>query len=463
MRKSLYLAAGIFLLAAALAGAREGGAATAYGPVAQGDTKTSVRLYNGLICPLVDNAETFPGEIWVEGNRIVYAGPGQPANRSFTHEIDLKGNLVLPGFKNAHAHSPMTFLRSHADGLPLSEWLKEQVFPLEAKLKGDDVYTLYQLAVLEYLSSGITSALDMYYFNEDMIRAAVDTGFRAVFSGSISNFYGDAKLLEDQFRTFNQVHDRVSYILGFHAEYTASDSLLESIAALSRRLGEPVYFHNSETVGEVESCLAGHELTPIALFDQIGLLEHGGAGYHSVHVSKADLEIMRKKKVAAVTCPASNAKLASGIAPIKRMLDHGLLVALGTDGPASNNALDFFREMYLLAALQNIATGTANALTTDEILRIATRNGAEVMRLKDCQGLAPGQLADLIVIDLQQPNMQPRNDVMRNLVYAGSKSNVKMTMIDGRILYEDGNFHVGIGTEEVYARAGEIARRIIQP
>lgn len=458
MRKNPLLAA-LFIILVATTGLA--GEVTAYGPGGPGLPKASVRFYNGLICPLLDDAQTFPGEIWVEGNRIVYAGAARRPDRSFTHEIDLKGDLVMPGFKNAHAHSPMTFLRSHADGLPLGEWLQKQVFPMEAKLTGDDVYTLYKLAVLEYLSSGITAALDMYYFADDMARAAIDSGFRAVFSGSISNFSGDTKQLEELYGTLNQVHERVSFILGFHAEYTASKTLLEGIAALSRRLGAPVYFHNSETAGEVESCLTGHGVTPIALFDRVGILDHGGAGYHSVHVTDADMETMLAKKVAVVTCPASNAKLASGIAPIRKMLDKGLLVALGTDGPASNNALDIFREMYLLAALQNIATGEANALTTDEVLKIATRNGAEVMRLGDCRGLAPGMLADLIVIDLQQPNMQPQNDVMRNLVYAGGKSNVKLTMIDGRILYSDGNYQIGVPKEEIYAQAEAIARRII--
>ncbi len=440
------------------AGLGRAGDMTAYGP---GAPEASVRFYNALVCPLLEDTKTFPGEVWVEGRRIVYAGPAKAPDRSFTHEIDLGGDLIMPGFKNAHAHSPMTFLRSHADGLPLAEWLQKQVFPMEAKLTGEDVYTLYKLAVLEYLSSGITTALDMYYFCDDMAKAAIDSGFRAVFSGSFSNFYGDVKQLEADYQAFNQLHDRVSYLLGFHAEYTANENLLKGIAALSERLQAPVYFHNSETAGEVESCREGRGVTPIAYFDRLGLLDQGGAGYHSVHVTDGDQATMLAKKVAVVTCPASNAKLASGVAPIRRMLDLGLLVALGTDGPASNNALDFFREMYMLATLQNIATGTANALSTDEILRIATRNGAEVMRLGECAGLAAGMLADLIVVDLQQPNMQPINDVMRNLVYAGSKGNVRLTMVDGRILYAGGVFHIGVDKEDIYRRAEAIARRIL--
>jgi 5-methylthioadenosine/S-adenosylhomocysteine deaminase len=378
----------------------------------------------------------------------------------FDAEYDLKGNLLLPGFKNAHAHSPMTFLRSFADDLPLDKWLQEQIFPNEAKLTPEDVYYLYKLAVLEYLSGGITSAFDMYFFTAEMGRAAKDTGFRGVFCGSINDFSGSVELLENEFLTLNDYCDRVTFHLGFHAEYTCSESLLKQVAALSHKYRAPVFFHSSETASEVEGCRERHGMTPTAYLDSLGMFEYGGGAFHCVHVTSEDIAIMRRKNVSAVTNPASNCKLASGIAPVRDMMDAGMFVGIGTDGPASNNALDMFREMYLVSSLQRILLGDASAMDANEALSMAVKNSAVIMNLDDCTGLAEGMLADLIVIDLFQPNMRPKNDVIKNAVYAGGKQNVLLTMVNGRILYEDGEYYIGQSVEEIYEKAEEIITRI---
>lgn len=175
-----------------------------------------------------------------------------------------------------------------------------------------------------------------------------------------------------------------------------------------------------------------------------------------MYLSQEDFEIFKQKEIAVVTCPASNCKLASGIAPVEKMVNFGIKVALGTDGPASNNALDMFREMYLTTALQKVINNNASVMDAIKVLEMSTRIGANVMGLTDCDTLSPGKLADLIVIDLHKPNMQPLNNILKNLVYSGNKQNIKLTMINGKILYENGKFDIGVKPEEIYKEANKI-------
>ncbi len=446
------------LLPAACSFAGSAFAADVYGP---GSGFSRVRFYNGAICTLENGAQVVGGELWTEGNRVLYTGPGGGrAPVSFDREIDLKGNLLLPGFKNGHAHSPMTFLRSYAEDLPLDRWLSEKVFPMEAKLVSEDIGPLYKLAVLEYLSGGITSAFDMYMFTDEMAAAAVECGFRAVFCGSLNDFSQDPGSLERQYLELNGYSPLVRFRLGFHAEYTTSRELLESVAVLSKKYRAPVYCHASETAGEVRGCVERHGMTPIAWLDSLGLFAHGGGVFHGVHLTGADMEILAARGVGVITNPGSNCKLSSGIAPVTNMLGAGLVVGIGTDGPASNNALDMFREMYLASMLQKVSTNDPTALGAEQVLLMATRESARVMGLDQCLSLAPGMLADLVVIDLQRPNLQPLNDVVGNLVYAGGKQNVILTMVDGRILYENGKFYIGEPVGGIYEKANAIIERI---
>lgn len=421
----------------------------------------NTRFYNARILTMVPGEPVMNGEIWVAGNRIKYIGTAKEhGGLQFHREINVSGNLIMPGFKNAHTHSPMTFLRSHADDLPLLEWLDKQVFPMEAKLTGDDVYHLSKLAIMEYLTSGITANFDMYMFPRDMARASIDCGFRSVFCSALSNFVGSVEELEEDYLYFSGMHELVSAQLAFHAEYTCSKELLERVAAVAQRLKAPVYTHNSESRSEVDSCVERYGMSPTAFLDSLGMFAYGGGGFHCVHLDDNDLEIFKRRGMWAVTNPASNAKLASGIARIKDMLDMGIPVAIGTDGPASNNCLDFFREMFLVTALQKLRENDASVVPADRVLEMAATGGARAMGLPDCDCLAPGKLADLIVIDLMQPNMQPLNNIPGNVVYAGSKANIKLTMVNGKILYEDGRFDIGVDALDVYAHANEIILRM---
>ena len=421
----------------------------------------NIRFYNARILPLTDDSfELVNGELWVEGNKVSYVGESKDSDVKWDREIDAEGNLIMPGFKNAHTHSAMTFLRSYADDLPLFDWLNNQVFPKEAQLTGDDIFWLSKLAIMEYLTSGITANFDMYFHPDKIAEASVDCGFRTVLLSSLNNFVSSLKEMEEEYVKFSNYNPLISYGLGFHAEYTTSEELLKGVAALSHKYKAPVYTHNSETAREVKECIERHGTTPTAYLDSLGMFEYGGGGYHCVYMSDEDLRIFKEKDLSVITNPASNSKLASGIAPLQKMLDMGIRIGIGTDGPASNNCLDMFREMFLATGLAKLREEDASAVPAEQVIKMATTNGAVAMGLKDCDCLAEGKLADLIMIDLHQPNMQPLNNIVKNVVYSGSKQNVKMTMIDGKILYEDNKFNIGVDPEAVYAKANEIIGRM---
>ena len=418
-----------------------------------------IRFKNGLVITMKNGIEPENIEVWVENDKISFVG--KPSDEmlkvtTFEREIDLDGNLLMPSFKNAHTHSAMTFLRSFADDMPLQDWLFKQVFPMEAKLKGEDIYWLSKLAVLEYLTSGITASFDMYFEPDDYVKANIESGFRTVLCGSISGDASNITRLEDFYNRFNGVHPLISYQLGFHAEYTAEYELMQAVGELAKKYKAPVSVHNSETEKEVLECIEKYGKTPTQLFDSLGIYNYGGAGFHCVHFSDEDMEIFKERNVYAVTCPSSNAKLASGIAPLCKMADKGVNLAIGTDGPASNNCLDMFREMFLMTALQKIREKDASAFSADKVLYAATSGSAKAMGLYDCTDIDVGKQADLIVLDLNQPNMQPINNIGKNLVYSGSKQNVKMTMCAGKILYENGLFNVSEDPKRIYQRANEI-------
>ncbi len=414
---------------------------------------------------MANGADVLEGEIHIDGERVSFAGTNEEAgkikdNIVWDREIDACGNIVMPGFKDAHTHSAMTFLRSYADDLPLQEWLYNRVFPMEAKLTEEDVLWCSRLAILEYLTSGITANFDMYMKNEANARASAEAGFRTVLCGSINDFGGTIEEIEEEYNHFNSYNPLISYQLGFHAEYTTKRETLERMACLAQKYKAPVYTHNSETKAEVEGCIERYGKTPAAFLDSLGMFEFGGGGFHCVYMTDEDLSIFKEKNIWAVTNPASNVKLASGIAPVQKMLDMGIGLAVGTDGPASNNCLDMFREMFLVTALQKVSIPDASATDANDVLYMATSGGALAMGLKECDTLEKGKYADLIMLDIHQPNMQPLNNISKNIVYSGSKQNVKMTMVAGKILYEDGRFNIGTDAEEIYAKANESIERM---
>jgi 5-methylthioadenosine/S-adenosylhomocysteine deaminase len=422
-----------------------------------------IRFYNGRILTLDNNFDIIEnGEVWVDGSQISYVGKEKAKDDTkFEKEINLDGNLIMPSFKNAHTHSAMTFGRSFSDDMPLQEWLYNKIFPLEALLTGDDIYTLSQIAFAEYLTSGTSACFDMYYFPENMAKASVDTGFRTVMCGAVNDFKESVPILEDYYNKYNNYDELISYRLGFHAEYTTSKKIMKDIAKLAEKYQAPVFMHSSETADETQECIHKYNKTPTELFEKLGLFNYGGGAFHSVWLCDSDLDIYKKHGVYAVINSGSNSKLASGVAPVEAMIKKGINLALGTDGPSSNNALDMFREMYLTCVLQKIKNKDASSTDANEVLKMATVGSAKCMGLNDCDCIAVGKKADLTVIDLKKPSMQPIHNIPKNLVYSGSKDCVVMTMVNGKILYENGNFTT-IDTEKIYYNADKIVKRITQ-
>ena len=285
-------------------------------------------------------------------------------------------------------------------------------------------------------------------------------GMRCVLVSGLNRFGPPLEVMEKRYKELNGKYDLITYKMGVHAEYTCSKELLESVSRLIHQYKAPLFVHMSETKAEVEECIGRYGITPPALFDSLGLFDFGGTIYHGVHITPEDMEILKRQKISVITNPASNAKLASGIAPIGEYLRQGIRVGIGTDGASSNNCLDMFREMFLVTALAKLKEKDPSAVDALKVLTMATVNGALSMELHESDILAAGMLADMIMIDLHQPNMQPINNIAKNLVYSGSKLNVKLTMINGRILYENGRFSEAMDAEEIYAQANAILERL---
>ena len=420
-----------------------------------------IRFYNGKTLRFDGGAHLTADEVWTDGGEIVYVGAPGKEKGAFEREIDLGGDVLMPGFKNAHTHTAMVFLRSLADDMPLDRWLSEQVWPNEAKLDEEAVYDLTRLGILEYLSSGITASFDMYVKNEANARANIDSGFRTVLCAALNNFDKDVENIEREYQRFNALDPLVSYRLGIHAEYTTSIERMEYAASLAEKYREGCFTHLSETGAEVQACVERYGLTPPQLLDRLGFFRYGGGGFHCCHMNEEDIALFAEKKLWAITNPASNLKLSSGVAPIEKLRRAGVPLAIGTDGAGSNNALDMFREMYLVSALQKLTEG-ADACPAESVLEMACVGGAKAMGLERCTDIAPGMKADLVVLDLQRPNMQPENNIIKNIVYAGSKENVRLTMVNGRVLYERGEFFVGESAGRIYEKANAFIRKLRQ-
>lgn len=415
-----------------------------------------IRLKNAKILTM-ENTDIFDGEIWINNSVIDYVGSDvQNCDVPFDKEIDCHRNLLMPGFKNAHTHTAMTFSRSLADDYELNDWLFKAIFPREAKLTPEHIYWFTKLGFAEYLRNGTTACFDMYFHPDAVSKAAVETGFRNVFCCSVNDF-GGIDRLEDEYQRYNNYDELVSYQLGFHAEYTTSEELMKRISDYAHKYEAPIFAHISETKSEVEGCIERYGITPAVLFDKLGLYDFGGGGFHCVWFNEEDFEVYKKRNLTAVFNACSNLKLASGIAPVTKFIDKDISIALGTDGAGSNNSLNMFREMYLCSVLSNVVNERAASVKPTDILKAATVGGAHAMGIDSCDVLAVGKNADIIMIDLDSPNMHPVNNTPYNLVYSGDTSNVLLTMINGKVLYENGNYTT-IDINEVYSECNKLMK-----
>ena len=412
-----------------------------------------ILLKNAKILKMRDE-NIIEGHVVIEDNIIKEVGSDIDINAPYDEVIDCEGNLLMPGFKNAHTHSAMTFLRSVADDFSLQDWLFNHIFPREANLHPGCIKDLTKVAILEYLTSGITGVIDMYFYIDEFEEACNELGFRSV---NLIMYNQASRTVEYAVNHYekNEIEKDglVKYAISMHAEYTSTDEMFASTKTILEKTHSPFYTHLAETLKETRDCIQNRGMTPLEFFDSIHFFDYGGAIFHGVYLSDNDIEILKKRNITMVSCPASNMKLASGVAEIKKLLARGVNVALGTDGAASNNALDMFREMYLVTGLQKLLLKNPISIPAFEVLKMATVNGAIAMNLDNAKYLDVGQLADLIMIDLSRPSMQPNNNIIYNIVYSASKDCVKMTMINGKILYYDGKFRINEDIRDIYTRA----------
>lgn len=428
----------------------------------------NIRLYNAVILDLDGSASLKKGEVVISdgiiSNVIYYDNDElthQNAGIVFDRSVDCEGNLLMRGFNNAHTHSAMTFLRSLADDKPTPDWLKEDVFPNEAKLTDEDIADFQSLAIMEYVSGGTVSVMDMYLRPYVTAEVFSQAGMRCAIVSGLNDFTFSIKELEDSYKVLNSYDPLITFKAGIHAEYTCSKELLEELSGVIKALDCPFYCHLSETRSEVEECLGRYGKTPLMYLDSLGLFDKGGGIYHGVWLTDDEISLMADKNICAVINSGSNSKLASGIAPLKKLYDGKVPLAMGTDGPASNNSLNMFKEMYLTSVLCKLREEDAACMDASVILDMAVKGSASCMGLEDSGLVKEGNPADLVLLDLHKPNMQPVNNIVKNIVYSGSSSNVIMTVVAGRILFYKGEYDLGFDPEEIIYRCGTRTRRII--
>lgn len=400
---------------------------------------------------LMDEENTLldPAYVVVEGERIAAVSSTRPQG-PFAQEIDCGGNVLMPGLVNAHTHIPMTLMRGYAGGCDLHTWLNDWIFPAEAKLDDRAVRAGADLALAELIAGGVTTIADMYMHTPAIAQAVLAAGISAnlscggVYFGAPGDFSPAAcpdcdhqRQLTEEFHGAG--NGQILVDASIHGEYTSNVPLWQWMADYAQRKGLGMHVHVSETQSEHEGSLTRWGLTPFRILDRYGVWDTRAIAAHCVWTTEDDWAGMAEKGVACVHNPVSNLKLGSGVAWIPAMKAAGVPVALGTDGVSSNNNQDMFEEMKFAAVLHNGVTRDPLALLPQDVLAMATREGAKALGRKTGR-IAPGYVADLILVDFTRPHLTPCHSVMDNLVYAAHGSDVVMNMARGKIIYKDGTF-----------------------
>lgn len=365
-----------------------------------------------------------------------------------TQVIDCSGLLIMPAFYNTHAHSPMSLMRGFGENMALDDWLNKKIWPFEAHLNSDSIYWGTLLSMAESIKNGIVSTSDMYYFTSDMVKAYADAKVKGNISRALVNFdqskFEDMESVAEMKKAFEELNgiegERIIIEASIHGEYTSDEATVRSLAEFAKTKNMRMHIHLSETQKEHQDCIDKRGVTPCKYFDDCGLFDVPTVAAHCVWISEEDMDILRDKKVNVSHNPQSNCKLASGIAPYHDMLEKGINVTLGTDSVASNNSLNFFETMKLSGLLAKVRSLDPTLVSPKDILYSATRGGAIAQGREDCGIIKTGYRADFIALDLSSPSMNPVHDITNNLVFSADPSDIKMTVCDGNILYQDGNF-----------------------
>ena len=408
------------------------------------------------------------GYLGIDGTMIDYIGAGMPTG-TYDEIRDMKGCLLIPGLINCHCHAPMVLLRGVGSDLPLQEWLFDKIMPIEAKLNEEDIVAGTELAVMEMLASGTTSFTDMYDFPAQTAQVVSSCGIKANLCMPLvcqdQEMRGqDCQRIADSFAFFKAFHGtadgRLLIDFGIHSEYLTTPRTVAYFSELCREAGGRVHLHLSETLREHTECKERYGKTPAEWFRDLGTLDSPVLAAHCVHCEDSDLDILAEKGTSFIHNPSSNMKLGSGFAPIVKALKKGVNVVLGTDGAASNNNLNMLEEMHLAAVIHNGYHRDATILPPEEVIRMVTTSGARAQGRQNTGELSIGKKADIVAISFDAPHMFPALEVLPMLTYAVQAGDVKMTMVDGNILYDNGAY-LTLDAEQAMHRAGKAVRRLL--
>ncbi len=385
---------------------------------------------------IIDNADIF-----IEENKIKRIGENLKIDAD--QVLDGENKLLTPGFVNAHTHLGMSYFRNYADDLALMDWLKNEIWPIEAKLNAEDIYWSSMLSIIENIKSGVTTFCDMYYEMDRVGDAALESGIRGVLTRGMTDVDGKGEEKLQEFDAlYNNYHNRsdgrIRVVPAPHAIYTCSTEFLKEISENAKKLYDNIiHIHLSETLTEVENSKKEYGMTPIEYVNSLGLLDSQIIAAHCVHITDEEIELVKNKKFYPVYNPSSNLKLASGFTPVDKMLKNNIKLAMGTDGDSSNNNQDFVEEMHIGGIVNKAVTMNEKAVPAIEILKMATINGAEALGFEKLGLIKEDYMADLTIFDLNSNSFSPKNNLISALVYSANSSDVESVICDGKFIMRD--------------------------
>jgi len=426
--------------------------------------KTDILIHGCIVLPMNDKDCVKDGMLLIKNGKIAFVGKSAPVNSIEADvKINAKGKVALPGLINCHTHIPMTLFRGVAEDQELDTWLKQTIWPLEAKLGQEDVYAGALLGCLEMVKSGTTCFADMYFHEGMVAKATEKSGLRGVLAQGVfeagNKMRGERLLAEgvDFAKRFNgYANDRVITMLGPHSAYSCNQDMLSRISKKASELNVGVHMHLAESEAMFWEFEKKYGFSEVEFLDKMGFLRGHVLAAHCINLSRDDMLILSKRGVNVVHVPVANMKLGLGAAKIKDLTSLGVNVSLGTDGPASNNSLDMFETMKVAALLQKLTYQNPKAMPAYEVLKMATINGAKALGLeKDIGSLEVGKKADIVLVDLSKPHLKPLHNIYASIVYSAHGSDVDTVIVDGKILME--NRHVKTLDEQAVMEKAEKA------